>query len=279
MRPVTTCKARSVRDVPDRVAGQASGNHEAKKACNDGEKLSGLYSNKSGSYDRCDGRPPPTSQQTCKKIRRRPEASPAEPDLVSQRQRLVALLSRIPDEVLAVAYPEIEARLRKAAHMPCAKGSGRHGKPASGQAALDFRFAEADCSKARHGNGKVKHPPRLAAPYRWPKKKFSTEFRRRGISIVDFLREEWSELISAGYGELRWLRMVDPSAATAVENYERVDPKSKKRKQLPLDVRFLREREVVNLKLSMGFDATKPDPRLLDAAARRLRRGMSLIVS
>jgi hypothetical protein len=277
MRPVITCKAKSVADGG--VAGQASGNHDAQKACNDGGKQSGLYSNKSGSYDRCDGRPSPTSQQTCKKIRRRLEATPAEPDLVSERQRLVALLSRIPDEALAAAFPEIEARLREAAHLQCARGSDRNGKPDSRQTTVDFRFVEADCSKARHGNGKVKHPPRLAPPYRWPKKKFSNEFRRRGITIVDFLREEWSELITAGYGELRWLRMVDPSAAAAVENYERVDLKTKKRKHLPLDVRFLRERDVVNLKLSMGLDAAKPDPRLLDAAARRLRRGMSLIVS
>jgi hypothetical protein len=199
--------------------------------------------------------------------------------LITDRQRLVALLAQLPDEVLAATYPTIEATLKKAARRPNFKANGHRQDCATKNQLPEFRLATAQCSRVRHGNGKVKQLPRLVPPDRWPNKKFNKEFRRHGISIVDFLRAEWSTLVAAGYGELRWLRMVDPSAAAAVENYERVDPKTKKRKQLPPDVRFMRERDVVNLKLAMGLDAALPDPRLLDAAARRLRRGFPLIIT
>ena len=258
-------------------------NHAPENPLQNGRKQTVLYQAKSSSYYPRDGRLEPPSQKDLK-MRRRPRSTPAVPTLISERQRLVALIARMPDEVLKEALPKIESTLQRASRQPCAKTPGGS-PPAQNVGDLVFRKAARECSKDagrtkdRHSNGKVKRLPALEKPLRWPTKKFSKEFHRRGISIVAFLRDEWAALVAAGYGELRWLRMVDPSAAAAVENFERRDPRTKKHKQLPPDIRFLREREVIDLKLAMGLSAAaRNDPRLLDAASRRLRRGVSVLV-
>jgi hypothetical protein len=184
----------------------------------------------------------------------------------------------MPDEALAEVFSAVEAALQQAARLPCAKSIGHAPREEVKQPLAEFRLTKQACSKTRCANGKLKHLPKLEAPLRWPTKQFSREYHRHGTSIVQFLRDEWSELVEAGYGELRWLRMVDPTAATAVENYERIDPKTKKRKQLPADVCFLRERQVTDVKLAMGLGAVKHDPRLLETILGRLRRGKPVIV-
>jgi hypothetical protein len=252
------------------TAAQDLGNHEVEKTCKNKQKLGDLYSTKSSSYRLGDGRPLSPSQENCKKIRRQPQ--PAEPNLISERQRLVALIARTPDEVLKAALPVIESTLHQ---QPCAKGS-RLAISRTVLSAAKFRGAAGDCSKERHANGKLKELPDLPKQLRWPKEKYSDEFHLHGVSIVVFLRKRWSKLIAAGYNELRWLRMVDPSAAAAVENYERKDSETQKRKHLPDDVRFLREREVTDIKLSLSLDGARQDSRLLDAAARRARRGTDI---
>jgi hypothetical protein len=272
-------KVRKPERGPPRFQGSANltaqglANHAVEKPCKNDQKQADLYSTKSGSYHPRDGRPWSPSQKDCKKIRRQPK--PAEPNLISERQRLVALIARLPDEVLIAALPAIESTLHQVSRQPCAKAS-RLAMSKTALSAAKFRGAGGECSKERHANGKLKQLPELPRHLRWPKKKYSDEFHLRGISIVVFLRERWLKLIAAGYNELRWLRMVDPSAAAAVENYERKDPETQKRKQLPDDVRFLREREVMDIKLSLSLDGARQDPRLLDAAARRARRGAAI---
>jgi hypothetical protein len=250
--------------------------HHAEKPCGNVQKQSDLYSKGSASYDDRDRRPQSPSQEHVKETRRQPGRKPAEPDLITERQRLVALIARMPDEALAEVFSAVEATLQQAAR--CAKSAGRVPRRDVKQPLAEFRLTKEACSKTRCANGKLKHLPKLEAPLRWPTKQFSKEYHRHGTSIEQFLSDEWSELVEAGYGELRWLRMVDPSAATAVENYERIDPKTKKRKQLPSDVRFLRERQVTDVKLAMGLGAVKHDPRLLETILGRLRRGKPVIV-
>ena len=255
---------------------QPVANHAPGKPCKIKANQADLYQAKSGSYHARDGRPKPPSQKDFKNKRRQPSGTPAESDLISERQRLAALIARMPDEVLKKALPSIVSALHKVAGQPCANAPRR----ATGHTVNGTKFGPAAnvCTKivssnARHANGKVKRLPTVEQPLQWPTKKFSKEYRRTGISIVDFLRKEWADLVDAGYGELRWLRIVDSTAAAAVENYERKDPKTKKRKQLPTDIRFLREKEVIDAKLAMGIAVARQDHRLLNAAARRVRRG------
>lgn len=258
------------------ATSQPIDNYTDQKPPENGHSKFGLYQAKSSSYHLRDGRAKPPSQKDFKKIRRQPDQTPAGSDLISERQRLVALIADMPDEVLKEALPSIVSTLRKVADQSCAKATRRAG--GHGSHGNQFRPTANACTKvasseSRHTNGKVKKLPKLEKPLHWPKKKFSKEYHRRGISIIDFLREEWAGLVEAGYGELRWLRIVDASAAAAVENYERKDPKTQKRKQLPMDIRFLREKEVIDAKLAMGIAVARQDHRLLDAAARRVRRG------
>lgn len=114
----------------------------------------------------------------------------------------------------------------------------------------------------RFKNGKLQLPV-LPDHLSWPTKKYS-EFRSehgRG-QIVEFLRDReigWPQLIEAGFNELRWLRMMDSSAARGIECFER------KGRKLPSNLRFLTEQEVTEL--------NNRDLRLAVSLVSRIRRG------
>jgi hypothetical protein len=129
--------------------------------------------------------------------------------------------------------------------------------------------------RERFSNGKLKLPP-LPRGLRWPSKTYSEENRRHGTTIVQFLRDEWGALIANGFGELRWLRLADKSAAAAIDNFERIDKKTGVRRRLPEDVRFLRESEVIDRKLAGGLSAVMADPKLAAVLAYRVRHGIKV---
>jgi hypothetical protein len=123
---------------------------------------------------------------------------------------------------------------------------------------------------SRFNNGKLKLP-RLPPGLTWPKKRYSQERRKHRITIESFLRSEWLPLIKAGYGELRWLRMVDVSAVRAITYFQRLD-KNGTRKRLPSELRFLTEGEVTDRTLaSAPVAALTTDPRAMAAIMARAR--------
>jgi hypothetical protein len=167
-----------------------------------------------------------------------------------------------------------ESKLWRLSPMRQNKRLKKIGSAAEAVRSEQFKLISKTCTQRRCRNGKLKLP-KLPPNLSWPSKKYSKERRKRGVNIVEFLQEEWADLIEAGFGELRWLRLVDRSAARAIESYER-GGKTGPRRRLPKKLRFLTEREVTDRKLALGWDALRVDPRLLQTIAGRLRRGLNV---
>ena len=195
----------------------------------------------------------------------RPADDAADLNLNRVRDRIIALIAKTSDQRLRKSFPVVQAVLTGKS-----SGASFYAKPS---ARIRSKRIVNKNGELRAANGKLMLP-QLPSGLRWPKKTFSSEYHKRGVTIVQFLEQEWSGLIKAGYGQLRWLRMVDSTAARAVDTYERVDPQTKQRRLLPEHLRFLREREVTDVKLARGLDEIANDPRLLEAIAGRVRRGM-----
>jgi hypothetical protein len=180
----------------------------------------------------------------------------------SERQRLIDLLVEAPDSVISKLQPALAEVLGKTQQ----KQSGGY----------DVNVLARTCRQPRRKNGKLKLPT-LPKGLRWPEKQYGAEHRATGIQIVAFLEREWQRLVDRGYGELRWLRLVDPSAAKAVSNYRRWRAES--RQELPPHIYFLVEREVTDRKLAFGLRAVEIDAKLPQALVGRHRRGIPLIPS
>lgn len=125
-------------------------------------------------------------------------------------------------------------------------------------------------AKARKGVKQTRLPV-LPKGLSWPK----NTYRESGLDIVSFLEAEWSALIAAGYGELRWLRLRDPSAVEAIKSYERKKPATQRRR-LPKHLHFLSEREVNDRDLARlsSREELAGNPRLAAAFGYRLHRGL-----
>jgi hypothetical protein len=212
------------------------------------------------------GRPQPPHTKRTKT--RRPVYERAETNLKRERERLIALITKTSDQRLKKLFPAVQAVLTKKR----AANAVLHAKSSS---RIRSKRLSVDRGETRSSNGKLMLPA-LPANLRWPRKRFSTEYHKHGVTIVQFLEQEWTSLIKAGFGQLRWLRLVDPSAARAVDTYERIDPRTKQRRMLPEHLRFLRERQVTDEKLARGLDEIKKDPRLLETIAGRIRRGIQV---
>ncbi len=186
--------------------------------------------------------------------------------LVDERAKLHALISEADDETVRMLSILLARTFQ---HVSQPKQCER-----SRQLRRDLKTARL---QHRQSNGKLLLPT-LPAPYRWPKRKYSEAHRKTGVTIEQFLRTTWLDLVAAGYGELRWLRMVDRSAAMAVENYERKDAVTGLRRRLPPEIRFLREREITNGKVLSGLPSAVDDPRLYQAICTRVRRKGAVLI-
>jgi hypothetical protein len=207
----------------------------------------------------------------------------AELTLNTVRTELIALIESVPHTTLK----QIAAAVKNVLTIPSPDTrfirTGSSGKPRTSARPLTtarsrghFKLASQPYTQRRSKNGKPKLP-KLPASLSWPTKKYSKEHKKSGIDIERFLRDEWSGLIEAGYGELRWLRIVDSSAVHAITYYERPDPATGKRRRLPKELHFLTEKEITDRKIASGLAAAiKADPRLAVAVASRVRRGLDV---
>jgi hypothetical protein len=247
--------------------------HAADTSAKTGSKREVVYVFKRSSYSAVvERRSSPPSKKKNNKPEERPPETMAEADVDLKRQRLIALLTRAPQHTVRKILPIVEAELtRGQPKPPCAK-----------HVVIPMVYGRAfgsvgkQCTERRLVNGKLELP-KLPPGLKWPRKKYEVAHRREGISICDFLRAEWKPLIEAGYGELRWLRRRDISAARAIDKYERANSKTKQRRRLPEDLHFLRESEATNLRAANGVDGR--DARLLSALAGRARRGKPVELS
>lgn len=192
-----------------------------------------------------------------------------------ERQKIIALVERAPNTKLKTLATAVEAALsrRPVTHRKTEKtenGSSTLAGNSVTATCSQFKSSNRTSTFRRCKNGKPKLP-RLPEGLRWPSKKYSNVHKT--CTIEQFLRKEWLALIEAGYGELRWLRLRDPSAARAVAYFERFDASIGRRRQLPRELRFLTEKEVTDQKLANGLAAIATDPRLAVTLATRLRRG------
>ena len=200
-----------------------------------------------------------------------------------ERRKLLALIAGAPHSELGKIRSAVEAILSNQStaktHDKDLLGIATLGSVAKdlrGPAHQQFRSIASICDGRRSKNGKPKLPF-LPAELRWPLKKYSKQHKKSGCTIEQFLQCEWSHLVAAGYGELRWLRMIDPSAARAVAYFESRLDSNGERRRLPDDIRFLTEKEVTDRKLARGLvDAIKGEPRLALTVASRLRRGAAV---
>jgi hypothetical protein len=195
------------------------------------------------------------------KNKRRPSKCAARMAEANERQHLIALILNASESALEKLRPAVAelASVLEAKRTAYAPG-------------YDFQVLARTCAQQRKRNGKLDLPI-LPDGLQWPRKKYCEEHRNRGVDILTFLEKEWRSLIDNGYGEMRWLRLVDRSAARAITNFQRPLAKSNKRRRLPEHLRFLVEREVTDRKLSFGLAAFEIDPKLPETIAGRLRRG------
>jgi len=206
-------------------------------------------------------------------------------ELSVERKRLLALIAKVPNSELSKIFPVVEAALsgrsnaktsnRNTSRLAAAAGPEVVTSPAHPLRA-QFRSTDKVCNEPRFKNGKPKLPL-LPEGLTWPKKRYAKERKKTGCTIEQFLRSEWSALIQAGFGELRWLRIVDRSAASAIDYLGRRVDEHGQRRRLPEDIRFLTEREITDEKLAGDLStAMQKDPRLAVAVASRLRRGTQI---
>jgi hypothetical protein len=210
---------------------------------------------------------------------RRPSDLMADVELSTERQRIANLIASVPDAKLRA----IEAAVRVALSRDDAAATRRvhtEGAPSAHSANEAFLNSARDqlggmkraSDQRRHQNGKPKLP-KLPPGLKWPTKKYFVENRKNGVNIQQFLEAHWLPLIRAGFGERRWLRLVDSSAARGIENFERVDLQTGIRRRLPDHLHFLTEREVTDRRLPPGLSAViEAQPRLVEAFVHRARR-------
>lgn len=239
--------------------------HQRKSTRDNAANRKVIYSSKAGSYREDTRMPAPAAFNKAKAIKRRPEKKRLDHELIIERRRILALLAAMSDETLKDVFPDVELALMRAA----ANGKVCAAACAPPGTSEPFRREAIRSTQRRCKNGKLKLP-KLPPDLHWPKKRFSAE---RSLGIVAFLEREWAGLIARGFGELRWVRLVDSTAATAVDSYERPHRITGERRRLPAHLRLLREAEITDLKLAEGMDAIKNDARLLETIVRRLKRG------
>ncbi len=118
--------------------------------------------------------------------------------------------------------------------------------------------------------------PPLPAGLDWPTETYVGAHKERGENIVQFLSRVWLPLIRAGVVDLRTLRIRDPSAAKAIDNFrQRRDPATGLQRTLPreLDIPTIRE---LNDRLAAAITQAGDRPARLDWALRaRARRRAS----
>lgn len=78
--------------------------------------------------------------------------------------------------------------------------------------------------------------PELPPDLKWPTRTFS-QAAKEGKSFIEFMEEEWSALIARGFGERRFINIVDPSAADGLSNFTARNPLTGSRKELPEHLR------------------------------------------
>ena len=166
--------------------------------------------------------------------------------------------------------PKIQAALRAFNGAQSAEHDGGPPRPGIAEASLTDTNA-----KGKRGR-KIAQPPQLPVGLTWPRDEDLAITRLNGGDIVDFLREYWLPLIKAGYGELRWMRRVNPAAVKAMAVYERVNAAGQRRR-IPSDLRLGREKEATDLRIAAArLSGLKTDPGLAGVVAARLRRGPPL---
>jgi hypothetical protein len=230
-----------------------------------------------------DRRQEPPSTKDSKKIRRRSLATMPDHSLNTARQQLIALIASVPNAKLSEVRSAIESILQRRTTKSRSvhrSSNGSHGSDHSTRQLVGRQFSSAGrvSAERRWKNGKLKLP-KLPRGLRWPRKKFSKERKKTGITIEQYLRNEWLPIIRAGFGELRWLRFRDESAARGIEDFERTDPGTGERKRLPDDLHFLREKEVTDRKLALGIESIVSEPRLASTLVGRVRRTGSVCMS
>src|SRR5262249_37670065 len=151
--------------------------------------------------------------------------------LSAERQRLIALIANAPRNKLKKLVSAVEAALPDLSGGRASTNSSSPQRSNLRGMAARRHFDSISQPFGQRGgkNGKLKLP-KLPAGLSWTTKKYSIEHRRYGVTIEEFLRDEWLPLISAGYGELRWLRLVDPSAVNALNYLKRTGAAAKKRR-------------------------------------------------
>jgi hypothetical protein len=203
-----------------------------------------------------------------------------------ERQKLFDLISQLPERKLRQIIKLIEAILagQAATVRPRRNGAAQGILPSKADARAkkgarrQFRTAGRNVSQRRSKNGKPQLP-KLPRGLRWPRKKYITQHRKHGTTIVQFLQDEWRHLIDAGYDELRWLRAKDLSATHGITAFERPHPTTRARERLPPELHFLTEKEVTDRKIAGGLaDAMRADPRIASTLAGRIRRGIEISV-
>jgi tetratricopeptide (TPR) repeat protein len=115
--------------------------------------------------------------------------------------------------------------------------------------------------------------PPLPAGLDWPTETYAGAHKERGENVVQFLSRVWLPLIRAGAVDLRTLRIRDPSAAKAIDNFrQRRDPATGLRRTLPRELDIPTKREL-NDRLATAITETGDRPARLDWALRsRARR-------
>jgi tetratricopeptide (TPR) repeat protein len=113
----------------------------------------------------------------------------------------------------------------------------------------------------------------LPAGLQWPGETYAQARKAGGEDIVAFLSRVWLPLIEAGVVDLRTLRMKDPSAAKAIDNFTRkIDPVTGQRRRLPPQLHIPTMREI-NDRLAASIPDAGARPARLDWALRsRARR-------
>jgi tetratricopeptide (TPR) repeat protein len=115
--------------------------------------------------------------------------------------------------------------------------------------------------------------PRLPVGLDWPTETYAGAHKERGENVVQFLSRVWLPLIRAGVVDLRTLRLRDPSAAKAIDNFrQRRDPATGLRRTLPRELDIPTKREL-NDRLAAAITEAGDRPARLDWALRsRARR-------
>lgn len=114
--------------------------------------------------------------------------------------------------------------------------------------------------------------PNSPSSAQWPTEGYTQAHRTRKETIIDYLTRVWLPLIEAGELDMRTLRARDPSAAKAVDNYQRkIDPVTGGRRRLPPHLHLPTQKEV-NDRLAARFADPGERPVRLDWVMRARKR-------